>query len=164
MQGRLTAETRDARQDLLDIVGLRHVADKYPHELSGGMKQRVNLARALATDPRCCCWTSRSARSTRRPARTSRTSCCGSGRPTRSARKKTALFVTHDVNEAVLLADRVLVFSPDPGRVAHVVTIDAPRPRDVAWRRSAEFIAYGDEILAALHHDAPVFERLSEGP
>jgi NitT/TauT family transport system ATP-binding protein len=59
------------------------------------------------------------------------------------------------VNEAVLLADRVLVFSPSPAHVALEVVIDVPRPRDAAWRRSAEFLAYGGKILSALHHKTP---------
>jgi sulfonate transport system ATP-binding protein len=155
VQGRLNAETRQRCEALLDMVGLRHVADKYPHELSGGMRQRVNLARALATDPTLLLLDEPFGALDAQTRDNLQEELLRIWQADEVGAHKTALFVTHDVNEAVLLADRVIVFSPGPGTVAHVVTIDTPRPRSVAWRRSAEFIAYGDEILAALHHEAP---------
>lgn len=155
VQGRLNAETRARCQALLDMVGLRHVAEKYPHELSGGMRQRVNLARALAIDPTLLLLDEPFGALDAQTRDNLQEELLRIWQADDVSAHKTALFVTHDVNEAVLLADRVIVFSPGPGTVAHVVTIDTPRPRSAAWRRSAEFIAYGDEILAALHNKAP---------
>ncbi len=153
MQGRLTEQSRKRAHDLLEIAGLSHVVDKYPHELSGGMKQRVNLARALATDPALLLLDEPFSALDAQNREILQDELLRIWQA--DAAKKTALFVTHDVNEAVLLADRVLVFSPSPGRVALEITIDAPRPRSAGWRRSAEFLAYGDRIIDALRHPKP---------
>ncbi|MEV0068638.1 ABC transporter ATP-binding protein [Amycolatopsis sp. NPDC050768] len=152
VQGRLTREVRARAEELLEIVGLSHVARKYPHELSGGMKQRVNLARALATDPTLLLLDEPFGALDAQTRENLQDELLRIWQADTVSSKKTAMFVTHDVNEAVLLADRVLVFSSSPARVALEVKIDAPRPRDAAWRRSSEFLAYGDRILEALHH------------
>ncbi|MEV4314181.1 ABC transporter ATP-binding protein [Actinocrispum sp. NPDC049592] len=153
MQGRLTGQSRKRAHDLLETAGLSHVVDKYPHELSGGMKQRVNLARALATDPALLLLDEPFSALDAQNREILQDELLRIWQA--DAAEKTALFVTHDVNEAVLLADRVLVFSPSPGRVALEITIDAPRPRGADWRRSAEFLAYGDRIIEALRHPKP---------
>ena len=152
VQGTLTEFTERNARDLLAMTGLAHVVDKYPHELSGGMKQRVNLARALATDPTLLLLDEPFGALDAQTRENLQEELLRIWQAGTVSAKKTALFVTHDVNEAVLLADRVLVFSPSPARVALDVTINAPRPRDAAWRRSTEFIGYGDRILDALHH------------
>jgi len=151
MLGKLTDEVRARAVRLLEIVGLASVADKYPHELSGGMKQRVNLARALATDPTLLLLDEPFGALDAQTRENLQDELLRIWQADSVSTKKTAMFVTHDVNEAVLLADRVIVFSPSPAHVALEVVIDAPRPREAAWRRSAEFLAYGDKILEALH-------------
>ncbi|HKN99311.1 MAG TPA: ABC transporter ATP-binding protein [Pseudonocardiaceae bacterium] len=151
VQRRLTPEVTRRAHELLAVAGLSGVAGKYPHELSGGMRQRANLARALATDPDLLLLDEPFGALDAQNREILQDELLRIWQSDGPAARKTALFVTHDVNEAVLLADRVLVFSPSPAHVAHVLTIDAPRPRSAAWRRSGEFLAYGDELLAALH-------------
>lgn len=150
-QRRLDAAARQRADDLLAVSGLAPVAHKYPHELSGGMRQRANLARALATDPDLLLLDEPFGALDAQNREILQDELLRIWQSDGPAQRKTALFVTHDVNEAVLLADRVLVFSPSPAHVAHVLTIDVPRPRSADWRRSPEFLAYGDEVLAALH-------------
>jgi sulfonate transport system ATP-binding protein len=151
VQRRLTPDATRRARDLLAVSGLADVADKYPHELSGGMRQRANLARALATDPDLLLLDEPFGALDAQNREILQDELLRIWQSDGPAARKTALFVTHDVNEAVLLADRVLVFSPSPAHVAHVLTIDVPRPRSADWRRSGEFLAYGDELLAALH-------------
>jgi NitT/TauT family transport system ATP-binding protein len=155
MQGTISPEVERRAKELLDVAGLSHVAHKYPHELSGGMKQRANLARALATDPTLILLDEPFGALDAQNREILQEELLRIWQADAENDRKTALFITHDVNEAVLLADRVLVFSPSPARVALDITIDAPRPRSAAWRRSSEFTSYGDRILAALHqqHD-----------
>jgi NitT/TauT family transport system ATP-binding protein len=153
VQHRLNAETKRYAEELLEIVGLGHAADKYPQELSGGMKQRANLARALATDPKLLLLDEPFGALDAQTRENLQEELLRVWEADTSNGRRTALFITHDVAEAVLLADKIFVFSPAPATVTKVVTIDTPRPRDAAWRRSAEFTAYCDEILAALHHE-----------
>jgi len=151
VQGTLTETTKRNARDLLTMAGLADVADKYPHELSGGMQQRVNLTRALATDPTLLLLDEPFGALDAQTREKLQDELLRIWQADTLSAKKTALFVTHDVNEAVLLADRVLVFSPSPAHVALDIPIGVPRPRDAAWRRSAEFIGYGDQIIDALH-------------
>lgn len=153
VQRRLNAETRKFARELLEIVGLGHAANKYPHELSGGMKQRANLARALATDPKLLLLDEPFGALDAQTRENLQEELLRIWEADTRHGRRTALFITHDVAEAVLLADKIFVFSPGPGRIAKVVSVDVPRPRDVAWRRSPEFTAYCDEILTALHHE-----------
>jgi NitT/TauT family transport system ATP-binding protein len=152
VQRRLNAETRKYARELLEVVGLGHAADKYPHELSGGMKQRANLARALATDPKLLLLDEPFGALDAQTRENLQEELLRVWEADTSHGRRTALFITHDVAEAVLLADKVVVFSPAPGTVTKVLSIDVPRPRDAEWRRTAEFTAYCDEILTALHH------------
>jgi NitT/TauT family transport system ATP-binding protein len=151
VQRKMTPEVKQRAKDLLEVAGLTKVADKYPHELSGGMRQRANLARALATDPDLILLDEPFGALDAQNREVLQDELLRIWQADSPESRKTALFITHDVNEAVLLADRVLVFSSSPAHVAQVITIDAPRPRSADWRRSSEFLAYGDQVLAALH-------------
>jgi NitT/TauT family transport system ATP-binding protein len=128
--------------ELLRQVGLEDFADRYPHELSGGMRQRASIARALLHDPPLLLMDEPFGALdalTREQMRLDIEELW-------LATRKTVLFITHSVDEAVLLADRVLVMSARPGRIERELVIDLPRPRGLEARRSPRFIQICDEI------------------
>jgi NitT/TauT family transport system ATP-binding protein len=120
------AARRERVRELLDLVGLTDFADAYPKELSGGMKQRVGLARALAVDPDVLLLDEPFGSVDMQTRRRLQRELLDIWRDT----GKTVLFVTHDIEEAVTLSDRIVVLSGTPGRVRDRVDIDRPRPRD----------------------------------
>ncbi len=146
MSGRMRGREAAARAGtLLELVGLADFARSYPHQLSGGMQQRVNLARALAVEPELLLLDEPFASvdaQTRETLQVELLSIC-------KRADVTALFVTHDIGEAVFLADRVCVFSRRPGRIVRDVRIELPKPRDEA-RLKAEFLAYVQDVAAVL--------------
>jgi ABC-type nitrate/sulfonate/bicarbonate transport system ATPase subunit len=138
---------RDRRRalalELIDLVGLRGFENKYPRELSGGMKQRVAIARALATDPEILLMDEPFGaldELTRAEMQEELLRIWG-------ARRKTVVFVTHSIMEAIYLSDRVVVLSPHPGRVRKEVPILMPRPRQ---RSSTEFMVHYEDIHASI--------------
>ena len=116
----------------LEVVGLRDVPRHYPHELSGGMRQRVNLARALAVEPRILLMDEPFSSVDAQTREMLQAELMAILERTGT----TVLFVTHDIAEAIYLADRVVVLTRSPGRIQQVVEVDLPRPRDGAVRRS----------------------------
>ena len=137
------AARRDTAAFYLGMVGLSRFAHANVHELSGGMKQRVALARALAPNPKVLLMDEPFAAL---DAMT-REQLYGDLQRIWQERKKTILFVTHNVREAACLGDRVIVFSPHPGRVREQFEIDLPRPRDI---NSVELARHAGEITRAL--------------
>jgi NitT/TauT family transport system ATP-binding protein len=147
--GRSGPEERRRTLDLLKLVGLEGFENYYPRQLSGGMRQRVNLARALAIDPDILLMDepfSALDAQTREIMQTELMRIWEQGR-------KTVLFVTHQIDEAVFLSDRVLVFGRRPGRLQESVTIDLQRPRQLAIKRTAEFVSYVDHIWRQIEDD-----------
>lgn len=141
------AAARARAEELLELVGLAGVGHQYPAQLSGGMQARVNLARALAVEPELLLLDEPFASidaQTRESLQVELLRVC-------AAKDVTALFVTHDINEAAFLGDRVCVFSPRPGRVVKEVKVPWERPRSQGLRRTPEFTALCDEVSDALY-------------
>ncbi len=123
--------------EMLELVGLYNFGKKYPHELSGGMQQRVGIARALAIKPEILLMDepfSALDEFTKEKLNEDLLTIW-------TKTNKTILFVTHNISEAVFLSDRVVVLSPHPGRVSAIVDITIPRPRTLAVKTTPEFAA-----------------------
>src|SRR5947207_8002510 len=133
----------DVAKYYLELVGLTRFEKSNIHELSGGMKQRVALARALAPNPRVLLMDEPFAALDA----LTREQLYGDIQRIWKSRRKTIVFVTHNVREAVCLGDRVLLFSPHPGRVQEEFVIDLPRSRDI---NSVDLAGYASRITKAL--------------
>jgi NitT/TauT family transport system ATP-binding protein len=141
--GRPAEHTEQARR-LLGAVGLGDFLGRFPHELSGGMRQRAAIVRALIHDPPLLLMDEPFGALdalTREQMRIDLEALW-------LARRKTVLFITHSIDEAVLLADRVVVMSPRPGRIERILPIDLPRPRGVEARQHPNYAAAAEEITA----------------
>jgi NitT/TauT family transport system ATP-binding protein len=136
------ATYRRRAQELIEMVGLSGFEDRYPYELSGGMRQRVSICRALLHDP---------------PLLLMDEPFGALDALTRDQlnldlqriwlqSRKTVVFVTHSITEAVFLADRVVVMSPRPGKIEEILEIDLPRPRHLSIRETPAFGRYTSEI------------------
>ena len=140
--------------EFIDMVGLNGFEDKYPHELSGGMKQRCQLARTLCTDPAIMLMDEPFA------AVDAQTRITLQEELNRiaMATKKTILFITHAVDEAAFLSDRCFVFSKRPGRLKATVTVNIPREERI-WKdmnSNPEFVSARDEILTLVREEVSV--------
>ena len=135
-------EVAQIAQRFVDLTGLRGFEGHYPHQLSGGMRQRVNVARALAVDPRILLLDEPFAALDAQTREIMQTELLSIWQATR----KTVLLITHQIDEAVFLSDRVVVLSARPGRVREEVRIDLPRPRDLQLKRDPAFVRHVDHI------------------
>jgi NitT/TauT family transport system ATP-binding protein len=147
MKGVGKAEREAIALKQLALVKLEKFANSYPHHLSGGMQQRVAIARALAYNPSVLLMDEPFAALDAQTRDDMQRLLAEVWRETR----KTVIYVTHNVAEAVYLADRVIVMTPHPGRVQGVVPIELPRPRDPL---SVEFLESQKQLLAHLGHRA----------
>jgi NitT/TauT family transport system ATP-binding protein len=149
MQGVPLRAATVAAMKMIELVGLSGFESRHPGELSGGMQQRVNLARALVIDPEVILLDEPFAALDAQTRETMQTELLRVW----DATKKTAIFITHQINEAVYLADRVIVMSPRPGRVKGIVPVDIPRPRPASARRDPQMFAIEAQIGALMEHD-----------
>jgi NitT/TauT family transport system ATP-binding protein len=146
LRGRTAAERREIVVRYLDLVGLRAHAEKYPAQLSGGMKQRVAIARALANDPAIVLMDEPFGALDAQTRETLQEELSRIQR----VEPKTILFVTHSIREAVYLADRVVVMTSAPGRIRQIFPIKLPEMRD---RFAAEFTQYESDITRVVKEE-----------
>ena len=146
-------ERQERIQDVLDAVGLTASADKYPWQLSGGMQQRVAIARALAYRPKILLMDEPFASV---DAQT-RAELEDLMLEVRDRFGMTILFVTHDIDESVYLADQVLVLSKSPSTIVAKLEVDLPRPRDqVATREDSDFVALRSDIARMIREQSQI--------
>ncbi|WP_135557011.1 ABC transporter ATP-binding protein [Paenibacillus cymbidii] len=142
-------ERREKAKTYIELVGLKDFAHAYPKELSGGMKQRVAIARAYAVQPDVLLMDEPFGAL---DAQT-RAQLQEELLKTWAAEKKTCFFITHDVEEAVLLAQRVVIMSARPGRIKEIVPVDIPYPRDQATKLDERFIRIKNEIWSKVYKE-----------
>ncbi len=151
MSGQGAAQAQREALQWLDLVGLEKFANAYPHQLSGGMKQRVAIARALANRPRILLMDEPFG---------------ALDAQTRAKMQRhlldiwrnvdiTIFFITHDLDEAIFLADRILVLKANPGEVQELIEVPVPRPRSYAQFNSPEFLATRARLDALIHPPTP---------
>jgi len=136
-------------QKLIDLVDLKGFENHYPAELSGGMQQRVNLARALAVDPAVLLMDEPFASLDAQTRELMQLELLSIWEKTR----KTVIFITHQIGEAIYLADRVSIFTARPGKVRESLKIDLPRPRPLNIKRTKTFLDYEDYVWGIIEKE-----------
>ncbi|MTE16421.1 ABC transporter ATP-binding protein [Nocardia aurantiaca] len=148
------AERRERAAHLLRTMGLESAAHRLPHQLSGGMRQRVAIARVLAYEPEVLVFDEPFAAldaQTREFLQSELLRIWEAG-----ATKKTVLFVTHSIDEAIFLSDRIAVMTRAPGRVKAVLDVDLPRPRDAEVRSSEDFVHIRSRVARILEEEVRI--------
>jgi NitT/TauT family transport system ATP-binding protein len=143
LQGVAKPEARARARAMIDLVGLNGFESHYPHELSGGMRQRVNLARALAIEPAILLMDEPFAALDALTRETMQHELLRIA----AAAGTTVIFITHQIDESVFLGDRVAVFATRPGRLQEIIPIDLPRPRPPGIKQSPEFQSHVARIV-----------------
>ena len=142
-------EAKERAQRFIGMVGLAGFEHHYPHELSGGMQQRVNLARALVVDPKILLMDEPFAALDAQTREVMQEELLQIW----LRAKKTVLFITHQIDEAIYLSDRVVVFSARPGKVKKIIDVNIERPRKLGVKREARFHNIEDEIWDLIEED-----------
>jgi NitT/TauT family transport system ATP-binding protein len=146
----------ESPERMVDLVGLGEFGRYYPHQLSGGMQQRVAIARSFVTSPAVLLMDEPFGALDEITRTTMRYELMRIWRSEAAERACTVLFVTHSIAEAVLLSDRVIVMTPQPGRIAASMEIDLPRPRDDEVELLPRFIEYTHRLRGLLREHALV--------
>lgn len=142
-------ERKEISQEFIDLVGLNGFEDRYIHELSGGMKQRVAIARSLAYNPSVLLMDEPFAAVDAQTRETMQEELLRIWEKT----NKTIIFITHSIDEAIFLADRVAVLSANPGRIKEIIDIDLPRPRKIGdVKNSPDFNWLSHKVWELLHN------------
>ncbi|WP_239629257.1 ABC transporter ATP-binding protein [Paenibacillus sp. H1-7] len=149
LRGLSKQERKETAERYLEIVGLKDFANAYPKELSGGMKQRVAIARAYAVQPAVLLMDEPFGAL---DAQT-RAQLQEELLKTWQTEKKTCFFITHDVEEAVILAQRVIIMSARPGRIKEIIDVDIPYPRDQATKLDERFVRIKNEIWSKVYRE-----------
>jgi NitT/TauT family transport system ATP-binding protein len=154
MVGRSGVEVEQEARQWIDMVGLSKFEKAYPHQLSGGMKQRVAIARALANQPRVLLMDEPFG------ALDAQTRCQMQSYLLQIWKNVdvTIVFITHDLDEAIYLADRILVLKAHPGRVDEMIEVPVPRPRSAQQLITAEFLATKKRLEELIHPPTPASE------
>jgi NitT/TauT family transport system ATP-binding protein len=149
----------DIVDNFIELVGLKKFADYFPHQLSGGMRQRISIARSFANEPDILLMDEPFVFLDYQ----TRTALHNLLLKIWQQHKKTLVFVTHDIEEAVFLADRVMVMSAHPGMVKTIVDIDLPRPRDfLALRKIPDYQNLVSELMELLREETEAFNANNE--
>lgn len=154
------AQRLETAREYLELVGLNGFASRYPHELSGGMRQRVAIARSLAYNPDVLLMDEPFAAldaQTRETLQSELLRIWGT-------HKKTIVFITHSLDEAIFLSDRVAVMTQRPGRIKEIFDIDLPRPRQPELRNTQAFVHYRQCAWEALRDEVADIARESAVP
>lgn len=149
-RGVAAAERKRITQKYIEVVGLKKFENAYPKALSGGMKQRVAIARALANDPEVLLLDEPFGALDMQTRGVMQELLLNVWQQS----PKTIIMVTHDIDEAIFLADRVIVMTAHPGSVKEIINVDLPRPRDYMIRTSPEFMAYKKQAMQLIHDES----------
>lgn len=150
LKGASQKERNDLARHYLQLIGLEGFENHYPVQLSGGMKQRVAIARALANDPKVLLMDEPFGALDAQTRNIMQEVLLKAWEES----KKTILFITHDVDESIFLADSVYVMTARPGRLKKKVPIDLARPRDFSVKGTPEFATYKEELLGLIREES----------
>ena len=148
LRGASAAEQREIEAKWIDIVGLKGFEDRWPRELSGGMRKRVDIGRVYANDPDILLMDEPFGALDVQTKERMQADLLEAWRVT----KKTVIFVTHDLEEAIFLSDKIIVMSARPGRIQHIEEVSLPRPRLDEMRLTDEFIGIKRKLWGMLEH------------
>jgi NitT/TauT family transport system ATP-binding protein len=149
VQGKPKKASVQRASEFIKLVGLEGFEKHYPHELSGGMRQRANLARALTVDPELLLMDEPFAALDAQTREIMQQELLRIWR----GYQKTVIFITHQIDEAIYLADRVFVFTVRPGRLKTIIQVPFSRPRSLDIKRTPEFIGYVDQVWKLIEEE-----------